>query len=170
MSHAERTEQILQIQRTVPEPTKSTKEHGMVRSRRLHYLFFALPMQWEEDYTLENAPLRRGLSQLAMCTQHLESGGTLLCRPIKVETNRKYILSVARFLGLFGDHPRDYRKEYPSSTLMAPELTKVYTELARWGEKSPPPTRALYPGNARRHARKFRLLWPWTRLHASRTR
>ena len=71
-----------------------------------------------------------------MCAQHLESGGTLLCRSITVETNRKYILSVAQLLGLFGDHPRDYREEYPTSTLMALEPTKVYTTLARW-EKVP---------------------------------
>ena len=92
---------------------------------------------------LRKHPSTPRLVTLTMCAQHLELGGGLLCHPTKVETNRQYILSVAQFLGLFGDHPHDYRKEYPSSTLMAPEPTKVYTDLARWG-KSPPPTRAPF--------------------------
>jgi len=59
-----------------------------------------------------------------------------MCRSIKVDTIKKYILSVAQFLSLFGDHPRDFRKECQTSTTIAVELTKVYTELARW-EKVP---------------------------------
>ena len=89
-------------------------------------------MKWEDDYTFEDAPPLRGLSQLTMYAQHLGSGDTLLCRSIEEETIKKYILSAAQFLGLFGDQPRDFHKEYPTSTIMAPDLTKVHTELERW--------------------------------------
>ena len=53
----------------------------MVRSRRLHYLFFALPMQWEDDYTLENTPLRRGLSRSPCARNTLNWGGGLTVPP-----------------------------------------------------------------------------------------
>ena len=81
-------------------------------------------------------PSRRGLLQLSLYAQHLGTGSTIMCRTIKVDTIKKYILSVAQFLSLFGDHPRDFRKECQTSTTVAVELTKVYAELARW-EKVP---------------------------------
>ena len=144
------TESLLAaLQWTVAGATKSTKELGTIRSRRIHYLLFVDSLNWDDDYTSETMPSHRSLIQLALLyAQHLGTGSTIMCRTIKVDTIKKYILSVSQFLlSLFGDHPRDYRKECPTSTTMAVELTKVYAELARW-EKSPQPPRALYLGNA----------------------
>jgi hypothetical protein len=90
-------------------------------------------MRWDDDYTLEKSPdPRRGLLQLAMYAMHVGTGQTLLCKTIKVATVKQYVRAAATFLALFGEHTRDYRKNFATDTAISSTLTSVYNELARW--------------------------------------
>lgn len=94
---------------------------------------FAEHMKWDDDYTLEkDNGSRRGLLQLAMYAQHLGTGNSLHCKSIKAATIQQYIQSVASFLALFGEHPRDYRKEISTDTRLSQVLTSVFDEIKRW--------------------------------------
>ena len=94
-------------------------------------------MKWDDDYTLEDTTdTRRGLLQLAMYAMHVGTGNSLFCRTIKVATVKQYVRAAATFLALFGERPRDFRKEFPTDTRDARIINSVYDELARW-EKQP---------------------------------
>jgi hypothetical protein len=97
---------------------------------------YAFHMNWTDDITLEGANKRRALLQLGMYAQYLGTGSTLYCRQIKVDTIKKYIRDVARFLALFGTHERDLRKDNPTDVKLSKVLTSVFDELQRW-EKVP---------------------------------
>ena len=90
-------------------------------------------MKWDDNWVLDKpGDSRRALLQLAMYAQHLGSGNSLFCRTIKSATIKKYINAVASFMSLFGDNPRDYRKDSPTDAHVSPVLTTVYNELNRW--------------------------------------
>ena len=94
---------------------------------------FADHMKWDDDYTLENNNRsRRGLLQLAMYPYHLGTGNLLHCKSIKAAPIQQYIQSVASFLALFGEHPRDHRKEILTDTRLSQILTSVFDEIKRW--------------------------------------
>ena len=94
---------------------------------------FAKNLKLDDDYTLEtSADTRRGLLQLAMYAMHVGSGSTLLCKTIKVATVKLYVRAAATFLSLFGEHSRDYRKDYVTDAHLSPTLTSVFDELQRW--------------------------------------
>ena len=115
---------------------RSTKELGMIRSRRLHYFIFAVSMKWDDDLTLANSPRACGVLQLAMYALHLTTGCTLYFRQIKRATVERYIKDVASFLSLFSEEDRDLRKEYATDTRNSPYLRAAYHEMDRW-EKAP---------------------------------
>ena len=87
---------------------------------------------WDDDLTLASVPRRRGTLQLAMYAWHLGSGNSLKCKSIKVDTIKKYILDVARFLALFGPRDIDYRKDNNAEKSFSRVLQSVYDELERW--------------------------------------
>ena len=94
-------------------------------------------MNLDDNFVLDKpSDSRRALLQLAMYAQHLGSGNSLFCRTIKAATIKQYVNAAASFLALFGDNPRDYRKDSPTDAHVSPVLTSVYTELSRW-EKQP---------------------------------
>jgi hypothetical protein len=93
---------------------------------------FARDMNWRDDLTLENASLRRCQLQLAMYAKHLATGSTILCRQVKSATIKNYVRDVASFLALFGNHPRDIRKDNPTDTKLSHILNSVFAELKRW--------------------------------------
>ena len=97
---------------------------------------FARDLKWDDDYTLEKSTdNRRGLLQLAMYAMHLATGNTLFCKTIKAATVKKYIQAAATFLSLFGDTPRDYRRDNPSDAKLSPILSSVFAEMERWEDQ-----------------------------------
>jgi hypothetical protein len=82
--------------------------------------------------TASDGDARRRLLQLALYAQHLGTGNTIMCRSIKVATIKAYTNAAALFMALFGDHPRDFRKEVPTNTHVSRVLSTVYDELHRW--------------------------------------
>jgi hypothetical protein len=95
---------------------------------------FARDMKWGDDYLPEDTPEgnRRRLLQLALYAQHLGTGNTIMCRSIKVATVKAYTNAAASLMALFGDHPRDVRKDIPTDAHVSRVLSTVYDELHRW--------------------------------------
>jgi hypothetical protein len=125
---------LLALQQTNAGPPKSTKESGTIRLRRIHYLMFAHDMKWGNDdlcYTME-CDNRCQLLQLALYAQHLGTGNTIFCRSVKVATVKAYTNAAASLMALFGDHPRDFRKEVPTNAHVSRVLSTVHDKLHRW--------------------------------------
>lgn len=93
-------------------------------------------MKWDDDLLMEAIDIRGCNVQMALYAAKLGTGSTLFQRQIKVDTIKKYLLSVASFIALVGNHPRDPRKRSPTDKEFCPELQAVLRELERW-EKVP---------------------------------
>jgi hypothetical protein len=95
---------------------------------------FARDMKWGDDFlsNTTDEDNRRRLLQLALYAQHLGTGNTIFCRSIKLATVKAYTNAAASFMALFGDHPRDARKEVPTDAHVSRVLSTVYDELHRW--------------------------------------
>jgi hypothetical protein len=95
---------------------------------------FARDMKWGDDFlsNTTDEDNRRRLLQLALYAQHLGTGNTIFCRSIKVATVKAYTNAAASFMALFGNHPRDARKEVPTDAHVSRVLSTVYDELHRW--------------------------------------
>jgi hypothetical protein len=95
---------------------------------------FAHDMKWGDDDLCNTTECdnRRRLLQLALYAQHLGTGNTIFCRSIKVATVKAYTNAAASLMALFGDHPRDFRKEVPTDAHVSRVLSTVYDELHRW--------------------------------------
>jgi hypothetical protein len=90
-------------------------------------------MKWGDDHLTDTPDdTRRRLLQLALYAQHLGTGNTIFCRSVKVATVKAYTNAAASFMALFGDHPRDARKEVPTDAHVSRVLSTVYDELHRW--------------------------------------
>jgi len=93
-------------------------------------------MKWHDDPLMQSMPHRRKVLQICICTAHLATGSTLLCRGVKAGTIKQHTHDVARFIACVGQScPIDPRKTEDQMSFH-PMLSKIFAELERW-EKAP---------------------------------
>jgi hypothetical protein len=83
-----------------------------------------------DNWLLENCHQAHCNFQLAIYATHLATGSTLWQKSIKSSTISKYLLDVAKLLGLF--NKIDSPKTGSISAKLAPYIQAVLTEVARW--------------------------------------
>lgn len=87
-------------------------------------------MKQENDWVLEKANQLKANWIMTLYTYHLLSGETVLCRVIKSDTVKKYLLDVANFICRFRDH--DPRRVREWDTSLCPEITKLCKAAKDW--------------------------------------